>query len=225
MVLDAYCGCGTTVAVAQRLNRRWIGIDITYQSISLILKRLQDKYPDQWDVIEANMQLDGVPRDMKSAVALANRKDDKTRKEFEKWAVLTYSNNQARINDKKGADGGIDGIAYFMVDSTTTGKAVFQVKSGGASRTTLATLNSDRLRENAEFGILITMDKPTKPMLLEVQAAGKYKHPMLNREDDRIQVVTVEELLAGQRLNLPMGREMVKSAEAVGDSHKQETFF
>ncbi len=223
VVLDAYCGCGTTVAVAQRLKRRWIGIDITYQSISLILKRLQDQYPDQWPTVEASIQLDGVPRDMASAVALANRKDDKTRKEFEKWAVLTYSKNQARINDKKGADGGIDGIAYFMVDADTNGKAVFQVKSGGASRATLATLNSDRLRENAEFGILITMDKPTKPMLLEVQAAGKYKHPMLDREDDRIQVVTVEELLAGQRLNLPMGREMVKSAEAVGDSDKQAT--
>ena len=83
-ILDAYCGCGTTVAVAQRLNRQWIGIDITYQSISLILKRLADKYPDTWSTIEANILLDGVPRDLASAVALANRKDDKTRKEFEK---------------------------------------------------------------------------------------------------------------------------------------------
>jgi len=223
VVLDAYCGCGTTIAVAQRLKRRWIGIDITYQSISLILKRLQDQYPDQWPTVEADIQLDGVPRDMKSAVALANRKDDKTRKEFEKWAVLTCSKNQARINDKKGADGGIDGIAYFMIDAATNGKAVFQVKSGGASRATLATLNSDRQRENAEFGILITMDKPTKSMLLEVQSAGKYKHPMLDREDDRIQIVTVEELLAGKRLDLPMSREIVKAAEAVGDSDKQVT--
>ena len=54
---------------------------------------------------------------------------NKTRKEFEKWAVLTYSDNQARINDKKGADGGIDGVAYFMIDAETNGKAVFQVKS------------------------------------------------------------------------------------------------
>ena len=135
-VLDAYCGCGTTVAVAQRLGRRWIGIDITYQSISLILKRLADKYPDSWPAIEAEIKLDGVPRDLASAVALANRKDDKTRKEFEKWAVLTYSKNQARINEKKGADGGIDGIAYFMATSMTeesgagdrsNGKAIFQV--------------------------------------------------------------------------------------------------
>ena len=224
VVLDAYCGCGTTVAVAQRLKRQWIGIDITYQSISLILKRLQDKYRDQWGVIEANIKLDGVPRDFASAKALANRKDDKTRKEFEKWAVLTYSQNQARINDKKGADGGIDGVAFFMVDANTNGKAVFQVKSGGASRATIATLNSDRQREKAEFGILITMDKPTKAMQQEVQAIGKYKHPMLNREDDRIQVVTIQELLDGKRLNLPMSRnDAVKSAEAVGDSGRQDT--
>ncbi len=221
-ILDAYCGCGTTVAVAQRLNRKWIGIDITYQSISLILKRLEDKYPADWPTLEANILLDGVPRDFASAVALANRKDDKTRKEFEKWAVLTYSRNQARINEKKGADAGIDGIAYFLIDKDTNGKAIFQVKSGGANRATLATLNSDRQREKAEFGFLITMDLPTKAMRDEIAAAGKYKHPLLNREDDRIQVITVAEILAGKRLDLPMARaDAVKSAAAVGDADKQ----
>jgi DNA modification methylase len=181
-VLDAYCGCGTTVAVAQRLKRRWIGIDITYQSISLILKRLADRTgPEAWPAIEATIALDGVPRDIASAVALANRKDDKTRKEFEKWAVLTYSNNQARINEKKGADAGIDGVAYFLLDKDTNGKAIFQVKSGGANRATMATLNSDRQREGAEFGILITMDPPTKAMRDEVSAAGRYRHPLLDR--------------------------------------------
>ena len=225
-VLDAYCGCGATVAVAQRLNRRWIGIDITYQSISLILKRLHDKYPADWPAIEADMLLDGVPRDLASAVALAYRKDDKTRKEFEKWAVLTYSNNQARIDDKKGADAGIDGIAYFLIGKDENGKAIFQVKSGGANRATLATLNSDRQREKAEFGILITMDLPTKAMRDEIAVAGKYKHPLLNREDDRLQVITVVEILAGKRLDLPMARtDAVKSAEAVGDSDKQESLF
>jgi DNA modification methylase len=215
-VLDAYCGCGTTVAVAQRLNRKWIGIDITFQSISLILKRLADKYPDDWPQIEANIHLDGIPRDIDAARALANRKDDKTRKEFEKWAVLTYSNNQARINEKKGGDGGIDGIAYFLLDKDTNGKAVFQVKSGGANRATMATLNSDRQREKAEFGILITMDEPTKAMREEVTHAGKFKHPLLNREDDRLQIVTVEKILAGARLDLPWPRkDAVKSAKAV----------
>lgn len=223
VVLDAYCGCGTTVAVAQRLGRHWIGIDITYQSISLILKRLEDKHPEKWGEIEADILLDGVPRDLDSAIALANRKDDRTRKEFEKWAVLTYSRNQARINEKKGADGGVDGIAYFLKDKGENGKAIFQVKSGKSTRTTLATLNSDRLRENAEFGFLITMDKPTKAMLGEITAAGKYKNPLLNREDDRLQVITVADILHGDRLNLPMGRaDAVKSAAAIGDADTQD---
>lgn len=223
----SYCGCGTTVAVAQRLGRRWIGIDITYQSISLILKRLQDRYPEEWPAIEAAIKLDGVPRDLESAMALANRRDDKTRKEFEKWAVLTFSNNQARINEKKGADGGIDGIAYFLIDKDTNGKAIFQVKSRPGTRGDLATLNSDRLREKAEFGFLICTALPTKPMRDEIAAAGKYKHPLLDREDDRLQVITVAELFdhpdkPARRLDLPMARrDAVKSAAAKGDEDKQ----
>ena len=228
VVLDAYCGCGTTVAVAQRLGREWIGIDITYQSIALILKRLEDKYVADWPAVEANILLDGVPRDLASAVALANRKDDRTRKEFEKWMILTYSRNQARINEKKGADGGVDGIAYFVTgrdqSGYTNGKAIFQVKSGTTRRSDLATLNSDRIREKAEFGFLLCMDMPTKAMREEITAAGKYQNPFLNREDDRLQVVTVAELFAphNKRLGLPMARtDAVKSAAAVGDSEKQ----
>jgi SAM-dependent methyltransferase len=227
VVLDAYCGCGTTVAVAQRLGRRWIGVDITYQSISLILKRLQDRYPDEWPQIEANILLDGVPRDLESAMALANRKDDKTRKEFEKWAVLTFSKNQARINEKKGADAGIDGVAYFLLDKDTNGKAIFQVKSRPGNRADLATLNSDRRREKAEFGFLICTALPTKPMRDEIAAAGKFRHPLLNREDDRLQVITVAELFdhpesPGKRLDLPMARaDAVKAAAAKGDADKQ----
>ncbi|MFM6910072.1 MAG: DNA-methyltransferase, partial [Dolichospermum sp.] len=81
VILDAYCGCGTTVAVSQRLNRQWIGIDITYQSISLILKRLEDTFGKA--VLET-INISGIPKDMKSAEALALKKDDRTRKEFEK---------------------------------------------------------------------------------------------------------------------------------------------
>ena len=234
VVLDAYCGCGTTVAVAQRLNRNWIGIDITYQSIALILKRFQDTYEKNgtWPEVEANILLDGVPRDLDSAMALANKKDDKTRKEFEKWAVLTFSKNQARINEKKGADGGIDGIAYFLIDKDTNGKAIFQVKSRPGTRGDLATLNSDRMREKAEFGFLICtgpLDAPTKAMREEIAAAGKYKHPLLNREDDRLQVILLPELFdhpdkPAKRLDLPMARaDAVKSAAAMGDEANQGT--
>lgn len=209
----------------------WIGINITYQSIALILKHLQDRYPQDWPEIEADIKLDGVPRDLESAMALANRRDDKTRKEFGKWAVLTFSRNQARINDKKGADGGIDGIAYFMATSMadetgagirSNGKVIFQVKSRSGTRADLATLNSDRLREKAEIGILICTGLPTKAMRDEIMAAGKFRHPTMNREDDRLQVITVAEILQGKRLDLPMARvDAVKSAAAKGDDDKQ----
>jgi hypothetical protein len=110
-----------------------------------------------------------------------------------------------------------------FIDKDQNGKAIFQVKSGKSGRGDLATLNSDRMREKAEFGFLICMDMPTKPMRDEIAAAGKYKHPYLNREDDRLQVITIAEIVqTGKRLDLPMARtDAVKSAAAVGDGDKQ----
>ena len=207
VVLDAYCGCGTTVSVAHRLKRRWIGIDITYHSISLILKRLKDTHgQENWATLEQSLLIDGVPKDKKSALALANRKDDKTRKEFEKWAVLTYSDNQARINLKKGADGGVDGISYFVKDKEgaefKNGKVLYQVKSGGAHDRDVRDLLGAMSNEQAEIGILLTMDPPTAPMRKTAQKAGKFVHPFIHKEFDRIQIVSVDDLLAGARINL-----------------------
>ena len=117
----------------------------------------------------------------------------------------------------------MDGIAYFATDSASNGKAIFQVKSGTTKRSDLATLNSDRLREKAEFGFLICFDLPTKAMRDEIAAASKYKHPYYDREDDRLQVVTVAELFAprNRRLDLPMARDAVKAASAAGDADRQ----
>jgi hypothetical protein len=155
VILDAYCGCGTTIDAAQKLKRKWIGIDITYQSIAVVLKRLEDTYGKK---LLDDIALNGIPKDMKSARALANKKDDRLRKEFEKWAVLTYTNNRAVINDKKGADAGIDGRAYFKVGKKDNAKIVFQVKSGGVSRKDIATLRGDMEKENAALAVLITLE-------------------------------------------------------------------
>lgn len=212
VVLDAYCGCGTTVTVAQRLNRRWIGIDITYQSISLILKRLEDTFGK--DVLQT-VTLDGIPQDMAGAQALANKKDDRVRKEFEKWAVLTYSNNRAVINNKKGADKGIDGVAYFLSTPNETERLIFQVKSGNVNRGSIATLRGDMEREKAPIGILITLEEPTKPMREEAAAAGLYNHSLMGRTYNRIQIVTVKEMIEqNRRLEMPLSLEVLKSAVA-----------
>ena len=210
VVLDAYCGCGTTVAVADRLDRQWIGIDITYHSIGLILKRLagnNDKPP-------ADIVVDGIPQDVESARALANRDDDRVRKEFEKWAVLTYTNNRAVINEKKGADKGIDGVVYFATGLGKTERMVIQVKSGGANRGTIATLKGDMQRERAELALLITLDEPTKPMISEAKSAGAYEHALMGRSYDRIRIVTVREMIEQDaRIDLPLSYDAVKSAK------------
>ena len=110
-----------------------------------------------------------------------------------------------------------------MVNANQNGKAVFQVKSGSVNRATIATLNSDRLREKATFGYLIIMETPTKPMLKEAQGIGKYNHPLLAREDDCIKIITIQEILEGARMDLPMSRDAVKTAQAAGDTERQRT--
>ena len=211
-ILDAYCGCGTTIVVSEELGRNWIGIDITYQSIALMLKRLEDGFGLD---IENDVELNGVPKDVRSAEALANMKDDRTRKEFEKWAALTFTGNRAIINDKKGADKGIDARISFLEDRKTNKHAVIQVKSGKVSRGDIAKLRGDMQREDAELGYFITLQPPTKPMLEEAKQAGLYTHPMMGVDYERIQIVTVEDILENsKRLQLPTGQSVLKKAKA-----------
>ena len=201
-ILDAYCGCGTSVAVAQKLKRRWIGIDITYQSISLVLRRLEDTFGIS---VLDGIITDGIPKDMESAIALAHKDDDRLRKEFEKWAVLSYTKNRAVINEKKGADAGVDGRAYFKVGKKDNAKIIFQVKSGGVDRKDVATLRGDMGREKAAMAILITLEKPSKPMLEEAKAAGKFKHEDMGRDYDAISIVPIIDIVENNRhLEIPM---------------------
>lgn len=217
-VLDAYCGCGTTIVVAQRLNRKWIGMDITYQSISLVLRRLEHAFGEG---LLATIVTDGIPRDMESAVALAHKKDDRLRKEFEKWAVLTYTNNRAVINEKRGADAGIDGIAYFKTGKTDNAKIIFQVKSGNVNRGDIAKLRGDMDREQAALAILITLEPPTAPMVKEAKGAGQYRHEDMGRSYNKISIVTVREIVEdGRRLEIPMSLEVLAAAKRVEDTEQ-----
>ncbi|MEI6430096.1 MAG: DNA methyltransferase [Pseudanabaena sp. ELA607] len=221
VILDAYCGCGTTVAVSQRLNRQWIGIDITYQSISLILKRLEDSFGT--GVLD-NIALNGIPKDMESAQALAHKSDDRTRKEFEKWAILTYTNNRATINHKKGADKGIDGMVYFRSEKDDPEKIILQVKSGKVKSGDIRDLQGTMTRENATLGIFITLQKPSKDMIKEAKEAGIYKSQYMSAPVDKIRIVTVQEIIEEQkRLDILLTLEVLKSAEKQMEVRKQGT--
>lgn len=216
VVLDAYCGCGTTVAVAEEMNRKWIGIDITYQSVSLVLRELENGFGKQ--AVEA-IQLTGIPRDIRSADALANKKDDRTRKEFEKWAVLTYSNNRAIINQKKGADQGIDGTAFFLKSKGGHGRIIFQVKSGKVGSKDIRDLFGTMNREKAELGIFITLKEPSSAMIKEAKKCGLYRHEVMGKDYPCIQIVTVQDILEKkERLNIPLSLEVLKTAERKGSS-------
>lgn len=226
VILDAYCGCGTTVAVAERLNRKWIGMDITYQSISLILKRLEEHFG--MSTIK-NIVLTGVPEDFESAELLANKQDDKTRKEFEKWAILTYSNNRAIINEKKGGDGGIDGIAFLLDLNKKTEQdhkqILFSVKSNRSSppsvvRDFFGTIE----REGAVMGILLTLYKMNN-LVKESKKYGIYNNTLLGQTYPKIQVVSVEELLSGKTMKIPTSLEVLKEAEKKTKTKQQKFNF
>ncbi len=221
VVLDAYCGCGTTITVAENLERKWVGIDITYQSISLILRRLEKEHGKE---IFDKISLNGIPQDMTSAQALALKKDDRVRKEFEKWAVLTYSKNRALINDKKGGDKGIDGTAFFLTGAGDNAKIVFQVKSGGVGRGDISKFNNDRMREGAELGVFLTLQPPTQGMKTEANGAGFYEHKLMSRHYPRVEIVTIAEVVEQhKRLDIPMSLEVLKEASAAytADGHPQ----
>ena len=210
VVLDAFCGCGTTVAVADRLKRQWIGMDITYQSIALILKRLKD-HGGQAAI--DNVELHGVPKDIESVDALIHKKDDRVRKEIEKWAVLTYSDNRAVINEKKGSDGGIDGIAYTRKSKDEVLPVILSVKTGKTPnvkdiRDLFAVVES----EGAACGILITRYDPTVPMVTFAKQQGKFK-PDMFQPFDKLQIVTIQQILDGTRMTLPLMEEVTKKAQ------------
>ncbi|MBK1693987.1 site-specific DNA-methyltransferase [Chromatium weissei] len=213
VILDAYCGCGTTVAAAEKLGRNWIGIDMTYQSIALILKRLEEQSATALDNIEIN----GVPKDFDSAVALANKKDDRTRKEFEKWMVLTYSKNRAMIHEKKGGDGGIDGVAYisdrYAQGKIESKKVLFSVKSNKMLMPSMLNeLNGVIERDGAACGIFLCLY--SAPHLVKAaKSFGIYHNEFTHHDYPKIQVISVAELFAGARINLPnVNADILKKA-------------
>ena len=205
VVLDPFCGCGTAIAAAERLNRRWIGIDITHIAITFIRHRLQDAFKDELKPYEVL----GQPQDVASAQALAADSENSGRYQFEWWTLGLVDARPAR-GRKKGADSGIDGYINLFDDNSGKAKRIVaQVKSGHVNREQIATLKGDMEREKAEIGLFITLQPPTRPMEAEATSAGFYTSqpfkgaPMAHYP--RIQILTIEELLNGKRAEYSRG--------------------
>ena len=200
VVLDAFCGCGTAVAVAQRLNRRWIGVDITHLAITLLKYRLVDTFGD-----DVKYEIIGEPKDVESARALAVQ----DRYQFQWWA-LSLIRARPYQGKKKGADEGVDGVIYYEdVDldkpkKTLTRKIVVQVKSGKVSVRDIRELKSVVDNQDAVIGVFITLNPPTQPMVKEAAAAGRFQWLHVTHTTyPKIQIRTVEELLSGGGIEYP----------------------
>jgi site-specific DNA-methyltransferase (adenine-specific) len=194
VVLDPFCGCGTAVVAAQKLNRKWIGIDITHLAINLMRNRLRESFPGiAFEVI-------GEPKDLASARALAGQKPD-GRYQFQWWA-LGLIGARPLGEKKKGADKGIDGVISFIDE--VSGKAkrvVVQVKSGHIGVNSVRELKA--VAANEAIGVLITLEPPTGPMKVEAVDAGYYHSPIWDKNYPKIQILTIDELLHGQTVDMP----------------------
>jgi site-specific DNA-methyltransferase (adenine-specific) len=197
LVLDPFCGCGTTVQVAQRLNRRWIGIDITHLAIGLIKKRLSDAFGPE---IKATYDVIGEPTDYAGAAELAA--NDKY--QFQWWALGQVGARPA--DQKKGADRGIDGRLYFHDDDSGQSKQIiFSVKAGGVTVSQIRDLAGVLGREKAEIGVFVTFDEPTRPMLREAAEAGFYQSTD-GTTYPKLQILTIQQILDGKQPAYPLHR-------------------
>jgi site-specific DNA-methyltransferase (adenine-specific) len=218
IILDPFCGCGTAVHAAQKLNRQWIGIDITHLAISLIEKRLRDSFPG------IQFEVHGTPKDYEGAKNLAAR--DKY--QFQWWAC-SLVNAQPYGGKKKGADGGVDGLVFFQDDTGTPKKIVVSVKGGeNIGVTMVKDLIATIIRQKAEIGLFVTLNAPTKPMIAEAAAAGFYKSPT-GATFPKIQVLQIEDLIdrsqSARYPNLDAGALTFKKAEVEHGEDKQTDLF
>lgn len=192
LVLDPFCGCGTTIAAAQKLHRHWIGIDITHLAISLMKHRLKTAFESS-----AKFEVFGEPADLEGAAQLAE--DD--RFQFQFWALGLVGARPTE--EKRGADKGIDGRLYFHDEgpSGKTKQMIFSVKSGKTSSRDIRDLIGVLDREKAEMGVFLTLQNPSRDMKKEAVTAGFYESPW--GKHPRVQILTIKELLEGKQMDAP----------------------
>jgi len=226
VVLDPFCGCGTTIAAAQALGRPWIGIDITHLAITIIKQRLKDSFGIE-QVVRATpsgkgetakvgeavakygaatkrpFHVVGEPTSEPDAAALAATDPY----QFQWWALGLVGARP--VEQKKGADKGIDGRIIFQGDKQGIFESVIlSVKAGHTNVAHVRDLKGVLEREKAAIGVLISMQEATSPMKTEAVTAGFYESALWGRKYPKVQLFTVAELLAGKKVEMPPIRQV-----------------
>ena len=218
VVLDPFCGCGTAVAAAQKLGRRWIGVDVTHLAVALMKHRLKDMFnldpvyrvPRDGELPENQYLVVGEPVDVASGRQLGQE----DRYQFQYWALSLLGARPEQ--QKRGADRGIDGTLFFLDGpGRTSHKAVVQVKSGHVSSPLVRDLKGTVEREGAALGLFITLEESTQAMRTEAASAGFFHSDLMDRDYPRIQIRTVAELLDGRAFEMPLRPVQFQQAQRV----------
>ncbi|HUY26941.1 MAG TPA: DNA methyltransferase [Candidatus Binataceae bacterium] len=206
VVLDPFCGCGTALHAAERLKRRWIGIDITHLAIGLIRNRLDTAFPG------IKYEVHGVPADAEGARSLA----ESDPYDFQWWALPLIGARPVANGDpgakrgKKGMDRGIDGVIRFIDDpaSGRSNRIVVSVKAGKHLNPAMVRdLRGTIEREKVPIGVLLSMNEPTPEMRSEAAKAGFWHSDSWGRDYPRVQLLTIEEVFGGKKVEYP-GRDV-----------------
>jgi site-specific DNA-methyltransferase (adenine-specific) len=206
LVADFCCGCGTTIAVAQRLHRQWLGVDISHLSIKLVMKRLQETYDTKYAEIRKTFEVFGIPKDIASAKALAES-DDRGRFKFQDWVIEFLLSGVS--NPKKTADGGWDGHMTFAMGKQKE-IVLIEVKSGKVNVKNLREFIHVVNAQKAAIGVFVCFqEQVTTPMAREAKQQGHYSPHVgqigtYTTQFPKIQILTIEQILAGEQVKIPM---------------------
>jgi site-specific DNA-methyltransferase (adenine-specific) len=193
VVLDPFCGCGTTIHAAQKLSRRWIGIDITHLAIALVERRLREAFPG------ISYEVHGVPKDIAGARDLAER----DKHQFQMWITATIG-AQPYKGGRRGMDRGIDGYLHFRDVDKKPQFAIVSVKGGeNINSAMIRDLKGTMAREKAALGIFLTLNKPSREMEREAASAGIYETGGM--KVPRLQILTAAQILDNRRPQVPFG--------------------
>ena len=230
VVLDPFCGCGTAIAAAHKLKRKWLGIDITHLSVSLQKYRLLDMFEL---VSGTDYEVIGEPTTTAGARELATDSANEGRYQFEWWALSLVGakpvgGQAGSRKGRKGADQGIDGVINFFEQDKKgkpkPRKVIAQVKSGAVKSGDIRDLKGVLEREKAAIGVFITLENPTQPMIKEALAAGWYESDFWQKRYRKLQILTISDLLGGAAVDMPPQHGTFRRAarQRTGDGKAQK---